>query len=597
MKIIELIIDELEELGFDQVALVNEPAIEAGFHAFKNEDVDDAIAFQLIKAAMEEKMVSRMPGESKQAYIGRCIPVLKKEGYKADQAAAICYAGLSLSKEEPKKKFDSHRVNLPKGETTILQAEGEERGLRVSNNEDKSYDVAYWYNDDSKDMPIEVEIDGQSVGIAEQVHLKFHPTDYEYEKFESYSDYPQSATNAAKRALEWRDSHPENDCGTRVGWARANQLAKRENISEETIARMASFARHLQWEDVPYSEGCGGLMVDAWGGRAGIEWAKNKLEDIREKMNLTDVNSYDDLPDGTQDKILERLSEIGFSANNLKEQGFEFDFEAESKEDFTNAAAVAAIPVNRSSAKPDKQTNDRVGDFKILFQYSGPVDEKNRPFCRKLMDLDLLYRKEDIERLTVMGANSKQFGYYNIFTYKGSFNCRHRWRKVRVWDKRGIGSLEVAGILAAEQVLNPNITFSSQKEVKHKFSIDGDLMRVTGPMMIPEKLIFRVDEEGTPYYVYFSEKIVEQIANKMMREKLLDRVNMEHDTDAPVDAHLIESWLTKEDGVDTLGQKVPKGSWYATYQIEDPAVWKLVKDGVFTGFSIEGFFSDRLVQR
>jgi hypothetical protein len=102
-----------------------------------------------------------------------------------------------------------------------------------------------------------------------------------HEAFESYTDYPASAKAAAKRALEWRDAHPDQDCGTPVGWARANQLAKGEPVSEETIARMASFARHLQYKDVPYSEGCGGLMVDAWGGPAAIEWAQNKLAEIR----------------------------------------------------------------------------------------------------------------------------------------------------------------------------------------------------------------------------------------------------------------------------------------------------------------------------
>lgn len=101
-------------------------------------------------------------------------------------------------------------------------------------------------------------------------------------ELETYNDYPESAKNAAKRALEWADKNGWGDCGTPVGKARANQLAKGENISEETISRMASFARHLQNKDVPYSEGCGGLMVDAWGGQAGIEWAQNKLKEIRQ---------------------------------------------------------------------------------------------------------------------------------------------------------------------------------------------------------------------------------------------------------------------------------------------------------------------------
>jgi hypothetical protein len=101
---------------------------------------------------------------------------------------------------------------------------------------------------------------------------------------ETYTDYPKAATENAKRALKYRDeSGNPKGCGTPVGWARANQLAKREPISRETIARMASFARHLQYEDVPYEEGCGGLMVDAWGGRVGIEYAQRKLEQIDKK--------------------------------------------------------------------------------------------------------------------------------------------------------------------------------------------------------------------------------------------------------------------------------------------------------------------------
>jgi hypothetical protein len=109
------------------------------------------------------------------------------------------------------------------------------------------------------------------------------------QSFESYSDYPESAKNAAKRALDWAEKNGWGDCGTPVGKARANQLAKGEAISEETISRMASFARHAQNKDVPYSEGCGGLMWDAWGGTAGIEWAQNKLEELN-KTNMSKQN-------------------------------------------------------------------------------------------------------------------------------------------------------------------------------------------------------------------------------------------------------------------------------------------------------------------
>lgn len=104
-------------------------------------------------------------------------------------------------------------------------------------------------------------------------------------KEETYNDYPEAATNNAKRALKWKEENG-SDCGTPVGWTRANQLANREKISRDTIARMASFKRHQQNKDVPYSEGCGGLMWDAWGGDAGINWAIRKLEQIDNRKSM-----------------------------------------------------------------------------------------------------------------------------------------------------------------------------------------------------------------------------------------------------------------------------------------------------------------------
>ena len=99
---------------------------------------------------------------------------------------------------------------------------------------------------------------------------------------DSYADYPQAATNNAKRARKWKEENG-SDCGTKVGWTRSSQLAKRKPISRDTIARMASFKRHQQNKDVPYSEGCGGIMWDAWGGTSGIEWAIKKLKQIDKK--------------------------------------------------------------------------------------------------------------------------------------------------------------------------------------------------------------------------------------------------------------------------------------------------------------------------
>lgn len=105
-------------------------------------------------------------------------------------------------------------------------------------------------------------------------------------KYESYNDYPKQAIENAKVALRWAEENGWGDCGTPVGKQRANQLANGENISEDTIARMAAFERHRQNSDKELGDGCGRLMWLAWGGDAGIEWASRKLKQIRLKEGV-----------------------------------------------------------------------------------------------------------------------------------------------------------------------------------------------------------------------------------------------------------------------------------------------------------------------
>ena len=97
-------------------------------------------------------------------------------------------------------------------------------------------------------------------------------------KFESYNDYPESARNNAKRAIDYKNKYGSS-CGTRIGWTRAAQLSRGAKISRRTIARMASFKRHEQNSKGPLSE-CGPIMWLAWGGSSGINWAIRKLKEI-----------------------------------------------------------------------------------------------------------------------------------------------------------------------------------------------------------------------------------------------------------------------------------------------------------------------------
>ena len=583
-KIVELKINpEVELLGFDAVALVEQPAIEENFYAFKSVDVDSLI--------LEEFLKQEFLDESEDVYELE-IGDYRTRHYDMCPGATALYSKI-VSGEIPvdmgiairAARLQDALFYLEKHTVKEMQSATFEDVVAAQNLAYEIMQLAKMMNLEKEHQYIYAHVQAirELAGVSEEdlaldvSGLPNFVDEISKKKFESYSDYPESAVNAAKRALEWKDSHPENDCGTLVGWARANQLANRENISEETIARMASFARHLQYEDVPYSEGCGGLMVDAWGGRSGIEWASRKLDELREENGAWDGLYIDDLDIDVQDSIIDALAAVGISEDELKAQGYGFN-------------------VFKSDANPELPTHQMMGDYKTLYKYTGPQDNRNRKFCARLLQLNLLFRKEDIQKLSVRGAN-EQFGFYDIFKYKGSFNCRHNWTPVEVFvqeDRLAILAAILAG-RADTEVKKPVETFS-----QFKFAVHGDQQVLVGPMMIPDKLILRVDEDGNPYHVFFSRETIKNIAYKMIKEKLMDRINIEHNAANTVAGYLLESWIIEDNQRDkavAYGFDLPKGTWMAMYKIDDSYAWDMVKEGRVKGFSIEGYFVDELFKQ
>ena len=103
-----------------------------------------------------------------------------------------------------------------------------------------------------------------------------------------YNDYPQAATNNAKRAIKHREDNG-SDCGTPVGWETARILANRETISHDRTVRAYSFLSRAKtydqgkYTDADGNEICGSVMYDAWGGDAMLDWAKRKYEEMENK--------------------------------------------------------------------------------------------------------------------------------------------------------------------------------------------------------------------------------------------------------------------------------------------------------------------------
>ena len=96
----------------------------------------------------------------------------------------------------------------------------------------------------------------------------------------SYSDYPQSVSNNAKRGIEL-DEKVAGKCDNAIGRKRASQLVNRESLSFDTIKRMFSYlSRAEEYYDPSDPEACGTISYLLWGGKSAKTWAERKIKQI-----------------------------------------------------------------------------------------------------------------------------------------------------------------------------------------------------------------------------------------------------------------------------------------------------------------------------
>ena len=135
----------------------------------------------------------------------------------------------------------------------------------------------------------------------------------------------------------------------------------------------------------------------------------------------------------------------------------------------------------------------------------------------------------------------------------------------------------------------------SEDMSKQYFAQDEEKHIVLGPAMIPDQKIFRKDSLGNPYYVFFSPDTIKMIAEKYMRNKYIDNNDTMHDGKAIKDIHVLESWI-KEDTSDKSSKygfsDLPVGTWFVSMKVNNPDVWSKIKAGELNGFSVSGFFEE-----
>ena len=161
--------------------------------------------------------------------------------------------------------------------------------------------------------------------------------------------------------------------------------------------------------------------------------------------------------------------------------------------------------------------------------------------------------------------------------------------------------MELSGIDAISIVENPAIeenwiALNEQPKEYHFAEVDKEKKIIMGAMLVPDKPIYRRDEENGEYYIYFSQDTIRKCMEMFFQNGNQSNATFEHQ-ESIKGLTVVESWIvedTEKDKSNLYNLNVPVGTWMGTIKVENEVIWKdYIKTGKVKGFSIEGYFADK----
>tara|TARA_R100000541_G_scaffold16016_2_gene25564 strand:+ start:2267 stop:2884 length:618 start_codon:yes stop_codon:yes gene_type:complete len=160
---------------------------------------------------------------------------------------------------------------------------------------------------------------------------------------------------------------------------------------------------------------------------------------------------------------------------------------------------------------------------------------------------------------------------------------------------------EYSGIEAISVVESPAIeedfiALKDQKQVRLA-EISKEKRLLMGAALIPEKPIYRKSGDQE-FYIYFSKDTVAKASQMFLKAGNQGQATMEHTDEKLEGMTIVESWLIEDDVHDKsrkYGLDMPIGTWMVAMKVDNDDIWNnYVKEGKVKGFSIEGYFADKL---
>lgn len=360
------------------------------------------------------------------------------------------------------------------------------------------------------------------------------------------------------------------------------------------------------------------------------------------KEKKSDEEMYEVIPtEEEQEKLLQQFSKVGEDNQSFMMKGYSIKsvepighintnmFDGKFSSTDINERPITDVLNDRSVLDYE----DGQGKYKVRFRYAvrpgrPAIIQTTRRFCREMINANKTYRLEDINRILngfqQYGKTGDNWG--NTMFKFGGPNCNHIFVKITYQEvfKKGEKKYNTvdeqnrddAAIIAGSNLNqktadNPSPQtirraglgmFSSEEIQKFNDELATQYL-MAGAVLIPDKLIYRLDPNTKEEYsVFFSKESVKKIAFKYMRDKNTTNTNIEHNPKQTLnDVTLVESWIVTDplnDKSNQYGFTCEEGTWFGIVDCSKNQKFfnEYVKKGKVLGFSLEGFFESKLVK-
>ena len=165
---------------------------------------------------------------------------------------------------------------------------------------------------------------------------------------------------------------------------------------------------------------------------------------------------------------------------------------------------------------------------------------------------------------------------------------------------------EQLGLTAVSFVKDPAIMeqFVAFSKEQMLWMSSHEKREIVSPILIPNQLILRRNNDGTLYYIRWTEEAIEQAAAKYLANGFWNNVTVEHPmfydenlTYKDVledDVYMKRMWIVKDPATDDINtvygfKNLPKGTLCVHYKVHNRKLWQKIKNKEVLGLSIEAF--------